>query len=397
MLNLILIDDDLLTLDILKTEVDWKSYGFSLAGVFSNSHLALGYIAEHKIDAIITDIRMPDPDGLEISRLCREQYPEIRIVILSAFRDFSYAQAAINYNNVVSYLTKPLDFKQFRQTLGLLRSACLQNYQPVQAPAFSDVDRLLLVCSNLLCGLFKTVDELRTQLATVNIVLDTVHTACSLVNIHIDGFTEFIQTQWHHDATRLYHAISNIVPFESEDAYFALARYSFGNLEWLIIHKTSAHQACIDKFSQSLLTDLAEIFSIQATVTKTLFYESIEAFIAPEQSELPYTNEEATISSALEYISQNFHKNLTLDEVAGHVFMSPSYFSMYFKKITHQKFIEHLTQVRMDKAAALLQTTGHSAASICEMVGYHHLGHFYDTFKKQFGMTPAEYKKQNKK
>ncbi len=397
MLNLILIDDDLLTLDILQTSIDWNKYGFSLSGAFSNSLCALKYLEENTVDAIITDIRMPDPGGLEICRLCRDRYANIRLVILSAFRDFSYAQTAIGYNNVISYLTKPLNFKEFKQALELLYNSCLDIHKNLPIHTFNDVNRLLLVCSNLIFGLYKTPKELNSQLATVNIVLDTAQTACSLIDIHIENFDEFIQNKWHHDAEQLYHAIANIVPFESTEAYFALVRYSFGNLGWLIIHKNSMYQACIEQFSNSLIKNLEEIFSIKAKITKTHFYESIESFISPDENILTYSNEEDAISSALEYINQNYHKNLTLVDVAGHVFMSPSYFSMYFKKLTNQKFIDHLTQVRMEKAAYLLKNTGYNITSICEMVGYRHLGHFYSTFKKQYGITPAEYKKQNKK
>ena len=269
----------------------------------------------------------------------------------------------------------------------------MKNYEDTAVHSFNDVNRLLLVCSNLLFGLYKTTDELKSQLATVNIITDTSRTPCSLLNVHIDNFSDFIKDKWHHDTARLYNAIANIVPFESEDAYFALVRYSFGNLEWMIIHKTHDCQTCVENFSDIFIKNLNEIFNINAEITKIQFFESIEAFIEPQEDIITYTTEEDSISSALEYISQNYQKNLTLVDVAGHVFMSPSYFSMYFKKITHKKFIDHLTQVRMDKAAELLKNTSYSVSLICELVGYRHLGHFYSTFKKQFGITPAEYKK----
>ena len=91
MLRLILIDDDQFSLETLASLIPWSEFGFDVIGTFSNSKKAVEFIKEQKPDCIITDIRMPEPDGMSIVKTCAENYPKIKIILFSAYRDFEYA------------------------------------------------------------------------------------------------------------------------------------------------------------------------------------------------------------------------------------------------------------------------------------------------------------------
>lgn len=108
MLRLILIDDDRFSLETLASLIPWDEFGFEVAGVFSNSSKAVQFIETTPPDCIITDIRMPEPDGLSIVKMCSEKYPDIKIILFSAYRDFEYAQSAIRYNILHCKLYLPL-------------------------------------------------------------------------------------------------------------------------------------------------------------------------------------------------------------------------------------------------------------------------------------------------
>ena len=73
-------------------------------------NLALPVILKEKPDILITDIRMPFMDGLELSRMVKAELPDIKIVILSGYDDFEYAKQAIKIG-VAEYLLKPVSFK----------------------------------------------------------------------------------------------------------------------------------------------------------------------------------------------------------------------------------------------------------------------------------------------
>ena len=74
----------------------------------SNGKQALNVLRSEKIDFLLTDIKMPLMDGLELAKKAREEYPELPIVIFSGYSDFSFAQEAIHYG-VRDYVLKPVD------------------------------------------------------------------------------------------------------------------------------------------------------------------------------------------------------------------------------------------------------------------------------------------------
>ena len=82
----------------------------------SNGKQALNVLRSEKIDFLLTDIKMPHMDGLELAKKAREEYPELPIVIFSGYSDFSFAQEAMHYG-VRDYVLKPVDLDVFHQTI----------------------------------------------------------------------------------------------------------------------------------------------------------------------------------------------------------------------------------------------------------------------------------------
>jgi two-component system response regulator YesN len=95
------------------------------------------------------------------------------------------------------------------------------------------------------------------------------------------------------------------------------------------------------------------------------------------------------------YIQTHYaEENLSLESVALYVNMGSSYFSVIFKQETGETFIDYLTRVRMDKAKELLQLSGYKAYEIAYMVGYNNPSYFSTLFKKQFQVSPTDFRSQ---
>lgn len=86
--------------------------------------------------------------------------------------------------------------------------------------------------------------------------------------------------------------------------------------------------------------------------------------------------------------------NMTLSEAAALVHLNPSYFSKLFKQQTGINFTDYITTVKMNEGSRLLKKTSLRVSEIADRLGYADLAYFSNTFKKAFGVTPSEYRKQ---
>lgn len=120
MYKVFLVEDEIIVREGLKTIVPWQQYGFVLVGDASDGETALPKIRQTRPDILITDIRMPFMDGLALARIVRGEMPNLRIVILSGYDDFAYAQQAIQVG-VEQYLLKPITKATLIKTLSELR------------------------------------------------------------------------------------------------------------------------------------------------------------------------------------------------------------------------------------------------------------------------------------
>lgn len=95
------------------------------------------------------------------------------------------------------------------------------------------------------------------------------------------------------------------------------------------------------------------------------------------------------------YIDENYaNSELSLDEICNYLNVSATYFSALFKKETGMSFVTYLTQIRMNEATRLLDTTDEKSYVIAGMVGYEEPNYFSYVFKKQFGVSPSKYRQR---
>ena len=107
MFKVFLVEDEIVVREGIRNNIHWEQYGFICAGDAPDGELALPLIRQIQPDLLITDIRMPFMDGLSLIELVRSELPRTKIVIISGYDDFAYAQRAIRLG-VDQYLLKPI-------------------------------------------------------------------------------------------------------------------------------------------------------------------------------------------------------------------------------------------------------------------------------------------------
>ena len=116
--------------------VKWESVGFRVIGEAENGADALELVEQLEPDLLITDIRMPFINGIELARQIREVRPAVQIMFLSGYDDFSYAQEAIQYN-IISYLLKPISAEDLEKELAKVKKKLDRQFE-----MFSRTDRV---------------------------------------------------------------------------------------------------------------------------------------------------------------------------------------------------------------------------------------------------------------
>ncbi len=116
MRKVFLVEDEIVMREGIRNNIDWAREGFLFGGEASDGELAYPRICETCPDILITDIRMPFMDGLELSRLVKKELPGTKIIILSGYDDFAYAKQAISIG-VTEYLVKPISGAQLLESV----------------------------------------------------------------------------------------------------------------------------------------------------------------------------------------------------------------------------------------------------------------------------------------
>lgn len=108
MLKVIIADDEKMICLLISQLLDWKELDFEIAGMAYTGIDAYQMIVEHRPDLVITDIRMPGYDGIELIKKVKEAGIQTEFIMISGFKQFEYAQNAMKYG-VKYYLLKPIE------------------------------------------------------------------------------------------------------------------------------------------------------------------------------------------------------------------------------------------------------------------------------------------------
>jgi len=119
-INLLIVDDEPIITQGLRYTIPWDTYGIKVIGEAEDGEEALEILRKQQVDIVLTDVRMPVMDGIELARTINEQMPRTRVIIISGYDEFEYAREAIRFG-VKDYLLKPVDIDELLERVNSLK------------------------------------------------------------------------------------------------------------------------------------------------------------------------------------------------------------------------------------------------------------------------------------
>lgn len=423
---------------------NWNSMGIEVSGICDNGLSAFSHVMDDPVDIILTDIRMPIMNGLELIEKVRKQFPFIKVVVLSGCDDFDYALNCIT-NGVLGYLLKPTNpdeliemFNKIIQQLNdekqiKIRLSTLERRARITSKAFKnsflkDILQRSLIPDEMEEGCLYGELIFESELYTVCIFqLDGIlHKKASikvdnwkLIIFALDNIIGELWEQadkgykWVDPANADCYIIVSDFSLQSDleklknEAYRIKEHMNkvkglfkttisigIGSVErstediWISAKNARMALSCLTGEDETAVYPLQNSYTSQQRKS-ALSHEDIEP---SDKLEKYRQSGRHTVNAAQKYIKDNFSRSITLAEVAGHVYVNTTYLSTLFKELTGENFVHYITKCRIKKAQELLKDVQYNVSEIGEIVGYENPRYFSEVFKKNVGMTPYEFR-----
>lgn len=219
--KLCVIDDIKSTVEMIATKIPWTTHGIEVAGTAKNGEEGLLLIQRVRPDLIITDIRMPRMDGLEMTRRIVDSLPQSKIIILSAYTDFEYAKQAIRLG-AFDFVKKPFSIQEMTKVVLEAKLALESEYD--QQERIQDMEKkvqesLPLLRQEYLSRLLR--HETRSEEALIywdEMHLDMERQNFAVLIMEIDHFAERYGSQPVHEIELIRFALHNIIEETIHDA-----------------------------------------------------------------------------------------------------------------------------------------------------------------------------------
>ncbi len=371
--KIMLVEDESIIRENIKKSIEWSKYGYEFCGEASNGEQALEIIEDIMPDVVITDIRMPFMDGIELSRTLKSLYPKMKLLILSGHMEFSYAKEAIGIG-VYDYLLKPITPMKLIKTLLKLKEVLDDEQEEI---------RIIQLLTEEIKSIEAKVINDSTVLSVKDLMTETERE---------QQFIEFL---------RCGH-LENVDEFV--DAYVSDQNKAFASTLYCAYFGIKMAATCIrviEEFGGIAEAVFLDFNNINDYVKKLANNGQIVAEMKKLiTAVIEYRNKTIdscalTVEEAKKYIMGHISDpNLSLNDVAGHVGLSPNYLSSIFKKVTGETFVRNITNMKMEHAKELLRTTKMTTADVAESVGYSDPNYFISVFRRNCGMTTKEYRRK---
>lgn len=414
-MRVFLVDDEIVVREGIRESFPWDESPYTLVGEAPDGEMALPMIRDTNPDIVITDIKMPFMDGIELCNILRSQRPWINIIVLSGYDEFEYARKCLQLG-VREYLLKPINAEDLLKALDKV-SDTIREERKKREHTESLRARMetgnQFVKEKLIGSLYSEEsmeEDAANALAQLRAMGSPINAPYYVV---IDAAFEPVN-QGQAVAAELAQSSGGTVhasPSRTGTRLLVLGDNSGDAEERVYATATSLVQELERAGCSGIKTGIGEIVDRPSDIFKSFkTARHIRHLLAEKEDDKSLilgTREmgdsvgdkktSAVINEAKLYMNEHFSdSSLMLQDVAKAVGMSNSRFSTVFSQQNGQTFTEYLIFLRLNKAKEMLRTTDLRSSQIALEVGYNDSHYFSYIFKKNVGMTSSEYRARYK-
>jgi two-component system, response regulator YesN len=391
--KVLIADDEYIIREGIRSSVDWEEFGMEVIGGAEDGEEAVELALKHQIDILLIDLNMPIMNGLAAMKHLRDELAHCKMVVISGYDEFHYAQEAIRLQ-VEDYLLKPVNPEKLKKVLIELKQ---QLDVEVQQESFLKQAENQIKKNHLqlkerffqewIAGQL-TSNEIKEQLQFLEL---SVEKPVQYLVIRLPDYHNNRTYLQENDRQNYLFAFESIVTKSLEKIKAAVFRDRSHFLNVCLWERMNSEQmaeveAMIKKdlninvlwHLEDVNEDLSDLYHVYARCKEAV---DKKTRISP------------IVKQAQIFVQKHYQdSSLTLERVAVELHVTTVYLSRIMKQELGISYSGLLTQMRIDKAVNLLKTTDMSIREIADQVGYESQHYFSTTFKKLVGVSPKRFK-----
>ena len=340
--DILIIEDEELERRVLVELIAGKVANVGKVVQAADGNEAISAIESADFDLVISDIKIPDMNGLEVIKHLKEKNKKTKVIITTAYDEYDFLRTALRLK-ADDYLLKPVKPKDLINTI----EYCLRQNEQKQIVKKSD---------EYTYKMKKLIGE-GSYTGAVALTRKLIKRAANLRQKERDEFLR--------DFSR------DLLEYTKEKEMSIAPR---------IEDLDKKLGMSIEKSSNNF-----EVGRILIKMIDLIFDESSTIFGGPDDK----------MKKTLNYIERNIKKSITLQDVAEHINVSTYYLSRMFKQELNVNYITYLTTRKMEIAKEMLANTNEPVINVAMELSYNDANYFSKVFKKNIGLTPVEYREQH--
>ncbi|AQS11426.1 putative response regulatory protein [Clostridium saccharobutylicum] len=350
MYKVMIVDDmEIARLQLKRLKIWGEVSGFEITDEARNGYEAIQKLQTNSVDLIITDIRMPIVDGVELLEEVMKKKLALCVVLFSGYSEFEYARKGLVLG-AFDYLIKPVNA--------------------------DDINKLL-ERAKLFISEKKEEKKLKVYNHSLDVtqILELIENGRTVENLAYSIFDKLVLGDF--DKIRMHHIIIEFF----EEVLEAINN----NMIWFIKFADVSYIKSLNLHDVASLEQLRDIY---ISCIKNLEAQIMYLYLAKSYGVL--------INKVSIFILNNVENEVTLSTIASYMDMNKNYLCEIFKKKTGMSLLDYMTKVKMERAKKMLRESEDRSYEIADKLGYRDPEYFSRLFKKYSGMSPTAYRKLKK-